>query len=214
LEPLLDLAARQHHRGRREHVKRLLAPTLAAGATVLVLRRAYRLLASGSVTIDLGVGRRLQQLGPLEWMISAPPEVVFDVIAAPYLGRTPRALADKLQVWDRGSDLVLAAHFTEVKCGTTTTLETVRFEPPARIDFRLVRGPVPHLVESFLLSPSEQGTAFRWQGELGTDGWQLGEWWGRIVARAWTGAVENSLRQFVAEAERQTRSRRHPSVGL
>ena len=97
------------------------------------------------------------------------------MIAAPDLGRTPRALADKLQVWERGSDLVLAAHFTEVKCGTTTTLETVRFERPGRIDFRLVRGPVPHLVESFLLTAVDAGTAFRWQGELGTDGWRLGE---------------------------------------
>jgi hypothetical protein len=191
-------------------VKQLLTAALAGTATVLAARRAYRLLASGSLTIDLGVGRRLRPLGPIERTIAAPPEVVFDVIAAPYLGRTPRALADKLQVWERGSDLVLAAHFTEVKCGTTTTLETVRFERPARIDFRLVRGPVPHLVESFLLSASELGTAFLWQGELGTDGWQLGEWWGRRVARAWTRAVEDSLRQVAGEAERRAHVRPHP----
>ena len=112
-------------------------------------------------------------------------------------------LADKLQVWERGSDLVLAAHVTQVKCGTTTTLETVRFERPNRIDFRLVRGPVPHLVESFLLEAVEQGTEFRWQGELGTDGWQLGELWGRTVARAWTRAVDDSVAQIAAEAERR-----------
>src|SRR5262249_55333307 len=164
--------------------------------------RLYRLVASGSLTIDVGVGRRLQPLGPLERTIGAPPEAVFDVIAAPYLGRTPRALADKLQVWERGSDMVLAAHFTALKCGTTTTLETVRSGRPRRIDFRLVRGPVPHLVESFLLEPSERGTTFRWQGELGTDGWRLGEAWGRIVARAWTRAVAESLHQIAAEAER------------
>ena len=98
---------------------------------------------------------------------------------------------------------MLAAHFTEVKCGTTTTLETVRFERPGRIDFRLVRGPVPHLVESFLLEPAGGATRFRWQGELGTDGWRLGELWGRIVARAWTRAVEDSVRQIAAEAERR-----------
>jgi hypothetical protein len=186
-------------------MKRLLAPALTGVAALVAVRRGYRLVASGALTLDLGVGRRLQPLGPLQRTIAAPPEVVFDVIASPYLGRTPRALADKLQVWERGSDLVLAAHFTEVKCGTTTTLETVRFEPPHRIDFRLVRGPVPHLVESFLLSPSEQGTEFRWQGELATDGWQLGEWWGRIVARAWTSAVEDSLRPIAGEAERRAR---------
>jgi hypothetical protein len=183
-------------------VKRVLAPLLAGSAVGFGLRRAYRLLASGALTIDLDLGRRLQPLGPLVRTIAASPEVVFDVIAGPYLGRTPRALADKLQVWERGSDLVLAAHYTHVRCGTTTTLETVRFERPKRIDFRLVRGPVPHLVESFLLTPSAGGTEFRWQGELGTDGWQLGEWWGRIVARAWTRAVEESLRQIASEAER------------
>jgi hypothetical protein len=186
-------------------MKRLLASALAGGAGAFALRRAYRLVASGSLTLDVGIGRRLQQLGPLERTIAAPPEVVFDVIAAPYLGPTPRALADKLQVWERGSDLVLAAHFTQVRCGTTTTLETVRFERPGRIDFRLVRGPVPHLVESFLLNASDAGTEFRWQGELGTDGWQLGEWWGRIVARAWTRAVEGSVRQIAAESERRAR---------
>jgi hypothetical protein len=183
-------------------MKRFLVPTLAA-ASGLALRRAYRLLARGALTLDLDLGRRLQPLGPLVWTIAASPELVFDVIAAPYLGRTPRALADKLQVWERGSDMVLAAHLTEVKCGTTSTLETVRFERPGRIDFRLVRGPVPHLVESFLLDASGGGTAFRWEGELGTDGWQLGEHWGRIVARAWTRAVEDSVRQIAAEAERR-----------
>jgi hypothetical protein len=189
-------------------VKRLLAPTLAGVATGLALRRAYRLLTSGALTLDLDIGRRLQPLGPLVWTIAASPELVFDIIAAPYLGRTPRALAEKLQVLERGSDLVLAAHFTQVKCGTTTTLETIRFERPDRIDFRLVRGPVPHLVESFLLESSDHGTEFRWQGELGTDGGKLGELWGRIVARAWTRAVEDSVRQIAAEAERRAAHKR------
>jgi Polyketide cyclase / dehydrase and lipid transport len=187
-------------------VKRVLAPVLAGSATGFALRRLYRLLVSGALTVDVGVGRRLRPLGPLAQTIAARPEVVFDVIAAPYLGRTPRALADKLHVWERGSDMVLAVHFTQVKCGTATTLETVRFERPDRIDFRLVRGPVPHLVESFLLTPTESGTEFRWKGELGTDGWWLGEWWGRTVARAWTHAVEESLHQIAAEAERRSSS--------
>jgi hypothetical protein len=69
----------------------------------LGLRKTYRLLASGELTLDLALGRRLQPLGPLVWSIQAPQEIVFDVIAAPYLGRTPRALADKLQVWERGA---------------------------------------------------------------------------------------------------------------
>jgi hypothetical protein len=145
-------------------------------------------------------------LGPIVRPIAAPREIVFEVIASPYLARTPRALREKLQVWERGSDMALAAHFTPVKCGVTSTLETVRFHRPDRIDFRLVRGPVPHVVESFLLEASDIGTELRWQGELGTDLWALGEWWGRRVARTWTGAVEGSLDEIAAEAERRASS--------
>jgi hypothetical protein len=181
---------------------------LFSGAVLgLGLRKTYRLLASGELTLDLARGRRLRPLGPLVWSIQAPPEIVFDVIAAPYLGRTPRALAAKLQVWERGSDMVLAAHYTQVKCGTTTTLETVRFQRPDRIDFRLVRGPVPHLVETFELSPTDAGSELRWQGELGTDLWALGQWWGGRVATAWARAVHASLREISAEAERRALTR-------
>jgi hypothetical protein len=176
---------------------------LLALIVVVAARRAYGLLASGAVTIDVGIGRRVRSLGPRSWHIAAGREIVFDVIAGPYLGRTPRALEDKLQVWERGSDMVLAAHLTPVKCGVTTTLETVRFERPERIDFRVVRGPVPHVVESFVLEVEEGGTRLTWEGELGTDFWVLGSWWGDLVARSWEKAVRLSLEAVVAEAERR-----------
>lgn len=167
------------------------------------MRWLYRLLARGALTIDTGIGRRIRPLGPVDFEISAPREVVFDVIAAPYLGRTPRALRGELEVLERGSDMVLAAHFTEVRCGTTTTVETVRFDRPRRVDFRVVRGPVPHVVESFLLEPSERGTRLTWRGELGTDFWAAGAWWGVRVARQWDRAVRSSLAAITAEAERR-----------
>ena len=170
---------------------------------VLGGRGAYRLLASGAATIDLGVGRRARRLGPLRWRIGASREVVFDVIADPYLGSTPRALQDKLEVWERGSDMVLAAHFTELKCGVTTTVETVRFTRPERVDFRVLRGPVPHVVESFVLAETGEGTELTWEGELGTDLWALGVWWGGRVARSWEKAVRSSLEAIAAEAERR-----------
>jgi hypothetical protein len=180
-------------------VRRLiLAFVIAVGG-----RRLYELLASGAVTVDVGVGRRVRPLGPRRWEIAADRGIVFDVIAGPYLGRTPRALEDKLQVWERGSDMVLAAHLTPVRCGVTTTLETVRFERPERIDFRVVRGPVPHVVESFVLDVAGEGTRLTWEGELGTDFWAIGSWWGDLVARHWEKAVRSSLEAVVAEAERR-----------
>jgi hypothetical protein len=173
-----------------------LAGSLLAAGAVLVAR--------GGLTLDIGIGRRIQPLGPIAIDIAAPPEVVFDVVAAPYLGRTPRALRGKLEVIERGADLVLAAHFTPLAPGlTVTTIETVRFERPRRISFRLVKGPVPHVLERYELRASDGGTAFEYRGELGTDLWALGSYWGVVVARSWERAVAASVEGVRAEAERR-----------
>jgi len=132
---------------------------------------------------------------------------VFDVIAAPYLGRTPRAMADEIEVLERGSDMVLAAHRTPVGAGiVTTTVETIRLERPEAIDFRLVRGPVPHVVERFTLHPDGHGagaTRLEYTGELGSDFWALGRWWGDKVATRWEATVRASLDRIRTEAERR-----------
>src|ERR687896_110784 len=179
--------------------------TLASRAAVAgTLLAGAALVARGGLTLDIGIGRRTRPLGPIALDIAAPPEVVFDVIAAPYLGRTPRAMSDKLEVIERGADLVLAAHFTRVAPGlTVTTVETVRFERPHRISFRLVKGPVPHVVERYELRAGETGTAFEYSGELGTDLWALGAWWGAVVAPSWERTVASSLDGIRTEAERR-----------
>ena len=120
----------------------LAASTVAAGATVA----GYVGLVTGACPLDLGVGRRARPLGPQHLEVAAPREVVFDLIAEPYLGRASRALADKVRVLERGSDMVLTAHFTPLggRLGLVAqTVETVRFTRPERVEFRLVRGPVP-----------------------------------------------------------------------
>jgi hypothetical protein len=165
----------------------------------------WAFVVRGSLTLDLGVGRRIRRLGPLAMRIRAPREIVFDVVAAPYLGRTPRALRRKLEVLERGQDLVLAAHFTPAYGLTATTVEAVRFEPPARVHFRLVRGPVPHVLETFELHEVDGETELEYAGELGTDFWGLGALWGAAVARTWEAAVAASLEGIRAEAERRAR---------
>jgi hypothetical protein len=167
---------------------------------------AYILVVRGALALDLGVGRRLRPLGPMHMQVAADPEIVFDVIAAPYLRKTPRAMQDKLEVLERGTDMVLAAHFTPVVAGmTATTVETVRFERPHLVAFYLVRGPVPHVRETFRLEPAGDGavgTEFIYSGELGADLWAVGEWWAARVARSWEHAVERSMEAIKAEAER------------
>ena len=168
----------------------------------------YALLVRGSVTVDIGVGRRIRHLGPLSWDIEAPREVVFDLISAPYLRRTPRALESKLRVLERGENIVLAEHFTRVGPVVSTTLETVRFEPPESVHFRLVRGPVPFVVEQFQLRETAGGTELEYSGELGTDLWAIGAWWARLVASHWESAVHTSLAAVKEEAERRAASER------
>jgi hypothetical protein len=177
---------------------------LAVFSPVVASAVGYLLVVRGALTLDLDLGRRIRPLGPIARRIAAPQETVFDVIAAPYLGRTPRAMHDKLQVLERGADMVLAAHFTTVGRMTTTTVETVRFERPERVTFHLVRGPVPHVLETYELRAAPNGTEFVYSGELGADLWQLGRWWANRVARAWEQTVAKSIDSIQAEAERRT----------
>jgi hypothetical protein len=176
----------------------------AAGVLGVLAAKTYDLIVEGRLTLDVGRGRRLQPLGPVTWKIAAPRTLVFELIESPYR-RTPRALAEKLQVWERGSDMVLAAHVTEVGRRRVTTVETVCFEPPGRIRFRLVRGPVPHVDEVFELKETGVGMELTWRGELGTDFGRIGERWGNVVARSWARAVDVSIAAVKSEAERRSR---------
>lgn len=151
-------------------------------------------------------GHWQQPLGPIREVMPASPEIVFDVISAPYLGKTPRAMADKLRVIDRGSDLVVADHYTPIFGGrlVVTTRETVAFQRPHRIGFRLLHGPVAAVEEEYLLEPCEAGTAFTYQGTLASNLPILGGWWARLNARTWTEVVRQSLDGIAAEAVRRT----------
>ncbi len=166
----------------------------------------YYLVVTGKLTVDTGWGRRVRPLGPFGVEVAAPAATVFDVIAAPYLARTPRALSGKLQVIQRGSDMVLAEHYTPVHQGrlTAVTLETITFDRPHRIAFRLVRGPVPYLTEVFTLTEHDGTTRLDYSGELGTDFGTAGQWWAGRVAAAWEAAVRSSFAGIRTEAERRT----------
>jgi hypothetical protein len=162
-------------------------------------------IVTGALTIDLGIGRRTRRLGPIEIAINAPRAIVYDAATAPYVARPTRAMREKVTVLERGDGMVLAAHHTRVGGRlTATTTETVTFDPPERIGFRLLRGPVPYVTESFLLTEvSPTATLVRYDGELGTDLWALGDRWGDLVAPKWEQTVRGSLRQIKAEAERR-----------
>lgn len=177
---------------------------LAAGATAGVGTATYVGLVTGRLSLDLGVGRRTRALGPLTVDIAAPRETVYAVATAPYAERRPRAMREKVEILERGDGMVLAAHRTPVGGNlTAVTVETVAFEEPARIDFRLVRGPVPHVVETFEFNETATGTRLLYTGELDTDLGAVGQAWGDLVARSWIATVEKALATIKTESERR-----------
>jgi hypothetical protein len=185
----------------------VLGGTVAAGVATLVA-----LMARGRLTLDTGWGRTVTPLRPRSVRIAAEREEVFDFLAAPYLGRTPAALREHLRVWERGEDLVVASHLSRLAGYTAETVEAVRFERPSRISFRHLRGPVPHVVESFELFEEADGTRLEYRGEIGLDFWFAGRaaarWW---VVPTWDRVVGESLDASKTGVEELAARRRHRS---
>jgi hypothetical protein len=173
-------------------------------------------MTRGWLTLDLGWGRSLHTVGPIVLRIEAPRDLVFEQISAPYVGRTPLALRGKLEVLDRSGRLVVAAHRTKLRWFESVTVEAVTFEPPVRVGFRHLRGPVPHAVEEFLLREEADRTELEYRGELGIDFWVLGRLAGRFwVVPSWEKAVRGSLEHVKGQAEQRAvaRSRRDERHG-
>ncbi len=166
------------------------------------------LISRGRIHLDLGWGRSLHPLGPFAVQINAPRDLVFEQISSPYLGRMPAALRSKLKVLEKGSNLVVAEHRTKLPLMDAVTVEAVQFHPPGRISFRLLRGPVPHVSEEFLLEETGSGTALSYRGELGADLWVLGRLYGgSIVCPSWESAVAHSMEEIKKGAERRAAAR-------
>src|SRR5258707_14201313 len=142
----------------------------AVATTCAAVGLGYYLVVTGKLTLDTGWGRRVRPLGPFGVDIAAPAETVFDIIAAPYLGRTPRAMSGKLKVLERGTDMVLAEHYTPVHGGrlTAATLETVAFDRPRRGRVPLVPGPRPGRNQGFNPPPDDGKTRLDYSGGVRT----------------------------------------------
>ena len=185
-------------------MKRLLLATGCAVVAGAATTGAYVGLVTGRLTLDLGIGRRTRLLGPRRLDIAASRETVYAVAAAPYVDQQTRAMREKVEILERAGQMVLAAHRTPVGSGlTAVTVETVTLDPPNRMGFRLLRGPVPHVIETFTFDETTEGTRLTYTGELGTDLWLLGQAWGRLVAGSWVQAVWDSLAAIKTERERR-----------
>jgi hypothetical protein len=175
------------------------------GALLIVLVvGAFLLLAMGRLHLDLGWGRSLHELGPITVPIAAPRELVFEIIAAPYLGRASGGSG--IEVLARSPELVVAAHHTPVHFYTARTVEAVKLDPPTRVRFKHLTGPVPHAVEEFALDEVEGDTELRYRGELGIDFFILGRIAGRHWVRPqWERVVREHMDDLKVRAEQRSR---------
>jgi hypothetical protein len=166
----------------------------------------FLMLAMGRLHLDLGWGRSFLELGPITIGIAAPRELVFEIISAPYLGRASGGSG--IEVLAGGEDLVVAAHLTKVHFYTARTVEAVNFEPPGRVGFLHLTGPVPHAVEEFKLEEVDGHTDLRYSGELGIDFFVVGRIAGRLWVRPqWEQTVRAHLEDLKQRAE--ARASRH-----
>jgi uncharacterized protein YndB with AHSA1/START domain len=168
----------------------------------------FLLLAMGRLHLDLGWGRSLHELGPITVQIAAPPELVFEILSAPYLGRTPGGSG--IELIAREDALAVAAHHTRVHFYTARTVEVIEFEPPSRVSFRHLTGPVPHAVEQFTLERTNGATELRYGGEVGIDFFFLGMLAGRYWVRPqWERTVRDHLEDLKRRAEQRAARAEH-----
>ncbi|HEX2467931.1 MAG TPA: hypothetical protein VHJ54_06980 [Solirubrobacterales bacterium] len=179
----------------------------ALGALLLaMIAGAFLLLAMGRLHLDLGWGRSVHDLGPIEIRIAAPRELVFEIISAPYVGRASGG--DEIEVLARSDNLTVAAHYTKVHFYTARTVEVVELEGPARVGFRHLTGPVPDAVEEFALAEIDGGTRLRYSGEVGIDFFVLGRLAGRHWVRPqWERTVHEHLEDVKRAAEQRAARR-------
>lgn len=178
----------------------VLAALLVATGAGLVL-----LLAMGRLGLDLDWGRSRHRLGPIAIRIEAPPELVFELIEAPYSGR---ARVEGIEVLARDTNMAVAAHLTRVHFYTARTIEVIELERPRLVRFRHLHGPVPYAVEQFELGAVDDATELRYGGEVGLDFFALG----RIAARRWVvpqweAVVRTHLEDLTRRAEERAARR-------
>jgi hypothetical protein len=179
---------------------------IALGALVALwiagVAAGFLLLAMGRLSLDLGWGRSVHPLGPITLRIAAPRELAFEIIETPYGGRAPTGPG--IEVLSRGESLVVAAHYTKVYFYTARTVEAVEFEPPSRIGFKHLTGPVPHPFEQFMLEESDGSTQLHYEGEVGIDFFVLG----RIAARRWVRPQwERTVREHLEDVKERAEQR-------
>ncbi len=148
-------------------------------------------------------------LPALDLDIDARPDLVYQLVAA--VGQGPDAA--HARVIERPSpDCAIVEFRTKIMGREVRTLEEVRFIPPDRITYRLLRGPLPAVNEEFMIKPSDAGTRLQYSGSyVAHSPWPRTLFDRLVVPRLYRKAVWASMLGIKRAAEaRQQKSRVFP----
>ena len=99
-------------------------------------------------------------------LIRAPRELVYQKKSAFGSGRLNGESSESSRVVSRSDDKIIAEFKTRAGPFTITTLEEVTLEPPERITFRHLRGPLHYAREEFAIHDVDAGTELTHDGEF------------------------------------------------
>jgi len=168
---------------------------------IVMVAGGFLALAMGRLHLDLGWGRSRHPLGPLTVRMEAPRDLVYEILSAPYAGR---AKDESIELLAGDGSVVVAAHLTKVHFYEARTVEAIELEPPTRIGFRHLTGPVPEAVEEFRLETAGGVAEVHYEGTLGIDFFWLGRVAGRRwVVPQWNRVVADHLEEVKAKAEQR-----------
>ncbi len=141
--------------------------------------------------------------------IAAHPGLIHQVISA--VGQSSAGHGSRLLEHPEPNRMIV--EFTTRLLGRTIrTEEEVTLEPPGRIHYRLLRGPLPEVEEDFAIEGAGSPSTLRYTGWYQPHPGRLRGWLDRaVVPAAYRRAVWTSMRQVKQLSEaRQSRSRLFP----
>ena len=112
--------------------------------------------------------------------IEAPRELVYQLMTAFGRGRLKGDNSESSRVISRDGDSIVAEFKARSGRFTYTTVERVVLEPPTRITFEHIKGPMAYAREEFVLDEADGRTELTHRGEF---------IWSRIPLVGWLGGL-------------------------
>ena len=171
--------------------------------------RRKQLSGEGSVARPIRLNRH-------KVVISAPRELVYQKMSSIGSGRLKDNSSESSKVLQRSDDEIIVEFKSRAGPFTITTVEQVTLDPPNRITFQHLEGPLRYAREEFVFKDVDGGTELEHEGEFvwarfPVLGWLVGRF---FIKRAFERIIEDHVGRIKVGCEaRAERSHVFPSSG-